>query len=179
MSRRDALALATAALVAVPVGLASYQPEWIRDFAASRLTDAAADSESGKPSPATTIDPPSVKAAYSIGLPVLVLGILGAAREVPALAAPQKLLASSWLFSAIASHGLRFLFPVLLLQQKEAYWAAGALAVLGGLLLARLSESGNRWKASAAALSLAVSAVEFLRWFWFYQTFFFSHYLFR
>ena len=179
MSRRDALALATAALVAVPVGLVSYQPEWIRDFAASRLTDAASDSESGKPTPATTIDPPSVKAAYSIGLPVLVLGILGAAREIPALASPQKLLASSWLFSAIASHGLRFLFPVLLLQQKEAYWAAGALAVLGGLLLARLSESGNRWKSSAAALALAVSAVELLRWFWFYQPFFFSHYLFR
>jgi len=179
MTGRDALGLATAALVAVPLGLMSYQPKWVREFATSRFTETAAESEGGRPSPASDVDPPSVKAASSIGLPMLLLGILGAAREVARLPSPQRLLVSSWLFSALTSHGLRFAFPVLLLQQKEAYWAAAAFAVLGGLFLARLSESGNRWKSSAAALALAASAGELLRWFSFHQSYFFSNYLFR
>jgi hypothetical protein len=179
MTARDALGLATAALVAVPLGLVSYQPNWVREFATSRFTETAAESEGGKPSPASDIDPPSAKAASSIGLPVLLLGILGAAREVARLPSPKRLLVSSWLFSALSSHGLRFVFPVLLLQQKEAYWAAAAFAVLGGLFLARLSESGNRWKSAAAALALAASAGELLRWFSIHQSYFFSNYLFR
>ncbi|MGH9335353.1 MAG: hypothetical protein ACRD21_16575, partial [Vicinamibacteria bacterium] len=184
-TRRHALGLATAALAAVPLGVVSYQPEWVRDFASARLTESdvrshtADTADTDAPSPASGIDAPTVKAAAYLGLPILVLGLLGAVRETPKLDRSMRLLVLSWLFSALAAHGLRYIFPVLLLQQKEAYWAAGAFAVVGGILLARLWHSGNRFRMGAVLFALAATGSEWGRWVSSVQSYFYSSYLFQ
>lgn len=176
LNKKDVVRLAAAGLIGLALALVTYQPHAVKEFATSLLLQQQSEqAQTVGAQPEFLVS--SLPAIDSLGIPLLVLGFLGAATVIRGLPTSLKLLFYSWIVSAITAHGLRFIFPELLLHQKELYWAGAALAVLGGGFLARLWSSGRRGYV-LAALALAASFGAWLRSFSAIHGYFYGPYLF-
>ena len=158
VGKRQTIYLAAAGLAALPLAFLCYHPDAVRNFL-SVLTGSGAGAQ---PAAAELDYSVTGMALQFVGLPLIVLGGVGAATSVRALPAALRLLISAWLLSAATAYGLRYVFPEMLTYQKELYWAGAALAVVAGAFVALLWRQG-RWGygLSIAALIIVASA-----WMW-------------
>lgn len=138
-TRRQAILLASAGLAGLALGLAFYPPVAVRDFFLS-LTTATAEREA--PSGSYSIVGMAVDL---LGWPLLGVGLAGWLwlPPGPLTSASVRLLLHGWLGSVAAGLALRFLLPEVLLYHKEHYWAGAALAVTGGIALARAARRSH------------------------------------
>lgn len=161
LSRGSAVRLGAAGLLGAALAVATYHPDTVRNLALAVVPQGVEAPAEGPIPGGNVFDAATGRAHLFLGEPLLLAGVFGTGLLLfRARGAPLRLLVGAWVLSGAVAYALRYVFPELLLHEKEMYWIAALLSVGAGVLAARLRRP---WGLLVLAAIGALTLLRFVR----------------